>query len=240
VVAFSDGGRLPYVLDEARRVARLFPGEALLEDAATRARLVAAVSRHGIVHLAAHGEARLDDPTSAHLRLADGSMTTADVFDLQLDGDLVTLSACETGRGAVTGGNELIGLAPGFLIAGAAAVVQSLWLVEDDSTARLVDDLYRSLRSGNRASAALRQAQLRALTDRQPPYTWAPFQYVGGDYTLGIARPVVAWLEDAESPMRVGQRSKVGVAIAAPDAGGELQSGRLDWGAALNLTWSWS
>ncbi len=95
------------------------------------------------MHLAAHGEARLDNPTFAHLQLADGQLTTADVFNLALDGALVTLSACETGRSVVTGGDELIGLARGFLYAGAATLVQSLWRVEDGSTARLMERFYR-------------------------------------------------------------------------------------------------
>ncbi|HEX2323807.1 MAG TPA: CHAT domain-containing protein, partial [Chloroflexota bacterium] len=86
VLAFSDGGRLPQALHEARTVASLFPGERYLEGAATEARVKEAAPRHGIVHLAAHGEARLDNPTFAHLQLADGQLSTAGVFNLALDG----------------------------------------------------------------------------------------------------------------------------------------------------------
>jgi CHAT domain-containing protein len=186
VMAFSNGGQLGHVVVEARAVAALFPGSCLLEDAATEAALVDHAPRHAILHLAAHGEARLDNPTFAHLLLADGQLTTAEVFNLRLDGALVTLSACETGRSVVTGGDELIGLSRGFLHAGAATLVQSLWRVEDRSTARLMEGFYRRLRSGRPRGAALREAQLELLGEGLSPYFWAPFQLVGDGGPLPI------------------------------------------------------
>lgn len=179
VMAYSDGGRLPAVLEEARAVAALLPGECYVEEAATRATLAAA-SRHGILHLAAHGEARLDNPTFAHLKLADGQLSMVDIFNLPLTGALVTLSACETGRSVVTGGDELIGLSRGFLYAGAATLVESLWRVEDGSTAELMVRLYEGIRSGQPKGTALREAQQRMLADHGVhPYYWAPFRLVG-------------------------------------------------------------
>lgn len=180
VVAHSDGGQLPSVLQEARAVADLMPGECYVEAAATRAAVMAAAPRHGVLHLAAHGEARLDNPAFAHLKLADGQLSTVDVFNLSLDGALVTLSACETGRTVVTGGDELIGLSRGFLYAGASSLVQSLWRVADGSTAELMSGFYRGLRAGSGKGAALREAQLELLAaGRRHPYHWAPFQLVG-------------------------------------------------------------
>ncbi len=180
VLAHTDSGRLPFVLEEARAVAALLPGESYVEHEATRDALAAAASRHAVLHLAAHGEARLDNPTFAHLKLADGQLGTVDVFNLDLDGALVVLSACETGRSVVTGGDELIGLSRGFLHAGAATLVQSLWRVEDGSTARLMADFYRALRAGRSKGAALREAQLALLAAGEAhPYYWAPFQLIG-------------------------------------------------------------
>ncbi len=180
VVAYSDGGRLPAVRDEARTIAALLPGECFLEGEATRDRLAVSASRHGVVHLAAHGEARLDNPTFAHLKLADGQLNTADIFNLRLHGALVTLSACETGRSVVAGGDELIGLSRAFLYAGASTLVQSLWRVEDGSTARLMESFYRGIGAGLPKGAALREAQCALLTaNGGHPYFWAPFQLIG-------------------------------------------------------------
>jgi tetratricopeptide (TPR) repeat protein len=183
VLACTDDGRLPHVLDEAAVIARLLPGaEVLQEAAATRAALAERAGRHRIIHLAAHGEARLDNPAFAHLRLADGQLTTVDVFNLDLAGALVVLSACETGRSVVAGGDELIGLSRGFLFAGATALVQSLWRVEDRDTARLMAGFYAALRAGAAPAAALRAAQTGLLAERgaaSHPYCWAAFQVVG-------------------------------------------------------------
>lgn len=180
VVAHSDGGRLPAVLDEARIVADALPSATLTEAGATRDALVAAAPHHGIIHLAAHGAARLDNPAFAHIQLADGQLSAADIFNLDLRGAIVVLSACETGRYAIRGGDEPVGLARGFLYAGARALVQSLWRVEDGATARLMGQFYRALRDGTAPGAALRGAQ-RALLDDYPehPYRWAPFQLLG-------------------------------------------------------------
>jgi len=180
VVAYSDGGRLPAVREEAEAVAALLPGECFSEAAATRDALASAAPRHRILHLAAHGEARLDNPTFAHLKLADGQLSMVDIFNLPLRGALVTLSACETGRSVVAGGDELIGLSRGFLYAGAATLVQSLWRVEDGSTARLMRHFYGGIRAGVATGVALREAQRALLaTSGAHPFYWAPFQLVG-------------------------------------------------------------
>jgi CHAT domain-containing protein len=180
VLAHTDGGRLGSALLEAETVSALLPGECYVEERATREALVAGAGRHGVVHLAAHGEARLDNPAFAHLKLADGQLSTSDVFNLDLRGALVTLSACETGRGVVAAGDELIGLSRGFLYAGAVTLVQSLWRVEDASTAHLMERFYRALRAGRPKGAALRAAQRDLLASHPDhPYCWAPFQLLG-------------------------------------------------------------
>jgi CHAT domain-containing protein len=180
VVAHSDGGRLPAVLAEARAVSSLLPGECFTEAAATRSAVIAAAPRHRILHLAAHGEARIDNPTFAHLKLADGQLSMIDIFNLGLRGALVTLSACESGRSVVTGGDELVGLSRGFLYAGTSTLIQSLWRVEDGSTAELMARFYRALGGGQSKGAALREAQLALLGSKGVhPFYWAPFQLIG-------------------------------------------------------------
>src|SRR5207253_2894140 len=82
VIAYSDGGLLPGVLDEARAISALLPGECYVEEQATRAALGSAVARHGVIHLAGHAESRPDNPTFAYVKLADGQLSAGDVFDL--------------------------------------------------------------------------------------------------------------------------------------------------------------
>jgi CHAT domain-containing protein len=179
LIVGCSGGRLPAVLDEARDVAALLGGHCYLEDQATREVVLTQAAQHDILHLAAHGEARLDNPIFAHIALADGQLTMADVFTLRLDGALVTLSACETGRGTVVGGDEVVGLSRGFLFAGASTLVQSLWRVDDAATARLMHRFYDRLRTGDAPGAALRTAQRALIEQGAHPYVWAPFEVVG-------------------------------------------------------------
>jgi len=186
----SQGGTLSHTIQEARSIASIFGGQAVLEDEATPARLREMAADCHILHLAAHGDFRADNPLFSGLALSDGWLTTLDVFSLPLRASLVTLSACQTGRNVVAGGDELLGLMRAFLYAGAASLVLSLWAVEDRSTARLMEMFYTKLAEGWTKGEALRYAQLQFLkgpSDREKtetapyfhPYFWAPFFLVG-------------------------------------------------------------
>jgi CHAT domain-containing protein len=171
---------IPSVTEEAQAVARHFPAAEVLTDRqATMEALRAKAPGCGVLHLACHGMFRSDNPMFSSLKLCDGWLTAADVLDLDFAGALVTLSACESGRNEVFAGDELIGLTRAFLGAGAATLVASLWLVQDETTAELMEKWYELLREGVGRAAALRKAQL-ALKDRFPhPYYWAPFVLIG-------------------------------------------------------------
>lgn len=185
VLGCSVNGMLPHTLAEAERVAGLLLGTTLLEETATLANLRAQVKGSRIIHLATHGEFRPDAPLFSYLYLADGPLTTTDVFNLELDAALVTLSACQSGASVVGGGDELVGLSRAFLYAGATSLLMSLWRVEDQATAQLMDGFYQNILAGQRSAAALRQAQLNLLNSDEGscyrhPYFWAPFFLVGG------------------------------------------------------------
>jgi len=179
ILAHTAQGRLPAVLDEAQAVAANLPAARLLiEDAATLPRLIEHAAGCRLLHLAAHSVFRDDNPLFSYLQLADGPLRLLDVYGLRLDADLVTLSACETGLGRAAGG-DLVGLCRGFLAAGAAALVVSLWRVDDAATAGLMAAFYRELAAGRSPAAALRAAQLAGLAQYQHPYYWAPWVVVG-------------------------------------------------------------
>ena len=178
-VACSSGGRLPRVVEEAQTVSALLGGDCYTEDEATRETVMLVASGRRVVHLAAHAAARLDNPGFAHITLADGQLSMVDVCNLDLDGALVTLSACETGRTEVLGGDEVVGLSRGFLYAGASTLIQSLWRVEDAATADLMRRFYSELSGGCPPGAALRAAQRGLLEAGAQFFVWAPFQLLG-------------------------------------------------------------
>jgi tetratricopeptide (TPR) repeat protein len=171
---------IPNVTDEARAVASHLPGSEVLADGqATTEAVREKAPGCGILHLACHGMFRVDNPMFSSLRLHDGWLTATDVLRLDLDGAIVTLSACESARNQILAGDELLGLARGFLGAGASTLVASLWLVQDETTSWMMEDWYARLHDGAGRAAALRDAQL-ALKERCPhPYYWAPFVLMG-------------------------------------------------------------
>ena len=194
----GEGGRfarLPFTRREAEELLRLVPGRerlAALDFAASRETVLSGrLGRYRIVHFATH--ALLDDehPELSGLVLArfdergrprDGLLRTYEIDDLDLPVDLVVLSACRTARGREIRGEGLLGLTRGFLHAGAARVLVSLWNVDDEATAELMRRFYRLL-LGERlpASRALREAQLSLRGDPRwgAPYYWAGFTLQG-------------------------------------------------------------
>jgi len=184
VVGCTLNGALPQTLTEARQVNKQLHGISLLEGEATRPNLEAQAGTAQIIHLATHSEFRPEAPLFSTLYLSDGPLTATDIFNLELNASLVTLSACQTGTNAVGGGDELVGLSRAFLYAGAASLVLSLWQVADQATAQLMDRFYQALQDGQRKPAALRQAQLALLHGDEGyryrhPFFWAPFVLVG-------------------------------------------------------------
>ncbi len=166
---------IPAVADEARAVARHLPSAEVLTDRqATLSALREKASDCGVLHLACHGMFRADNPMFSALKLHDGWLTAADVIELDLGGALVTLSACESARNQVLAGDELVGLVRGFLGAGAATLVATLWLVQDDTTSWLMEKWYAQLRTGVERAAALRNAQLALKESSRTPTTGHP------------------------------------------------------------------
>lgn len=176
---------LPGARAEAAAVAKIAGGaQTLYGAAATETALRADAPGKRVLHLAMHGRFDPEDPLGSALLMAadganDGRLTAAEIYDLNLDAELVTLSACRTGLGKINAGDDVVGLIRGFLFAGAEEVLASLWLVDDDATGRLMRDFYAN-RRGMGDAEALRHAQ-KALRDggRRHPFYWAAFQLTG-------------------------------------------------------------
>lgn len=170
----------PRVADEVAAIAPLFADAlTLVGEEATSDGLQRHAPSADLLHLACHGRFRGDSPYFSALHLADGWMTVRDAYALRLNCSLVTLSACETGLSALMPGDDLVGLARGFFMAGAPALVVSLWMVDDAATAELMAIFYRHLLAGLRPAAALRLAQRSLLTTHPHPFYWAPFVLLG-------------------------------------------------------------
>jgi CHAT domain-containing protein len=134
----------------------------------------------GMIHLATHARFRPDNPLFSALQLADGWLLARDLYDMNLQCRLATLSACRTGLAEVEAGDELFGLVRAFLAAGATSVAASLWPVHDASTRSMMVEFHRSLaRPGATRASALRCAQQSVRSEYPHPYYWAVFALVG-------------------------------------------------------------
>ena len=131
-----------------------------------------------------HADLDEEDPLGSVLRLTpsqsdDGRLEVQEIFGWELDANLVVLSACETGLGKLTRGDELTGLTRAFIYAGTPSIVTTLWKVSDRASYELMRDFYRQLKAGKEKADALRQAQLTTLQAYPHPYFWAAYQLTG-------------------------------------------------------------
>ncbi len=180
-LALGESSRLPHAAEEARFVASLFPeGLAFVGEQASRAQLQAHAATADVLHLACHAEFRSDNPRFSALHLHDALLTVEDAEALQLPGGTVVLSACETGVGEVSAGDEMVGLVRGFMVAGARRVLASLWPVDDACTRQFMAAFYGQLVQGQPPSVALQTAQLQMRATQPHPAFWAPFTLHGG------------------------------------------------------------
>lgn len=176
---------LPSAEVEARVVSKLSQAsEVFLRKDATEEVFKRRAAEHRVLHIASHGEFNASDALKSRLLLGksgsdDGSLTVAELYELQLDADLVTLSACETGLGRVLSGDDVLGLTRGFLYAGSRNVVASQWQVDDAATAELMQRFYGHLKAGMPMRQALRQAQIETSKAYPHPFFWAAFFLTG-------------------------------------------------------------
>jgi CHAT domain-containing protein len=188
-------GALPGTVEEAKGILKLVPANETLQafdfDANYNWVISKQLSQYRFLHFATHGFADPNNPELSGIVLSlvdktgksiDGYLQLGDIFNLNFPSDLVVLSACETGLGKDVSGEGLVGLTRGLMYAGAERVAVSLWRVDDDATAKLMQEFYKQmLQKGKSPTAALREAQLGLWKDPNlnKPLYWAAFTLQG-------------------------------------------------------------
>lgn len=176
---------LRYAEREARSIGDRFPGSRILvRQEATKLKVKALSGDAGLIHFATHGELNEQDPLASALLLAPdgtegGRLEVRELFGLDLHARLVVLSACETGLGKLSQGDELVGLQRAFLYAGTPAVVTTLWKVDDRASFVLMREFYDQLLKGRSPAESLRAAQRAAMQEFPHPFFWAAFGVTG-------------------------------------------------------------
>jgi CHAT domain-containing protein len=151
------------------------------------------LKNYKFLHFATHGIVNEANPELSQiflatdtLRLEDGNLFSGEIYNLELNADLVTLSACQTGLGKISKGEGIIGLSRALLYAGAKNIFVSLWSVADKSTSLLMIDFYSNLLEGKGKAEALREAKLKMIRTGVPEaegsldvFYWSPFVLIG-------------------------------------------------------------
>jgi CHAT domain-containing protein len=181
---------LPYSGIEAYSASQLWGGDFLQEEAATEDQFIQLAGDYRILHLATHGEANDEVGEYAYLAftevkdsLENELLYIKDIYNLQLNADLVILSACQTGTGRLQKGEGIISLARAFAYAGAKSILTTLWKVDDQKSKDLMVLFHQLLLKGEDKDTALWKAQKQYLKRNKgqsaSPFFWAPFIGVG-------------------------------------------------------------
>ena len=199
-VSNPDRGKLlplPNNKKEVEQILTSFHGRAYIDGEASLSNFKSQLASFGMVHLATH--AIFDDtaPEYSYLAFAQNGnaaedlLYVADLYNLQLDADLVTLSACESGIGDLKRGEGFLSLARGFFYSGAASIASTLWKINDASTTTLMTSFYKNLSKGEAKDVALQNAQIEFLDNNRDnalshPYYWSAFVISGNTLALSL------------------------------------------------------
>ncbi len=180
---------------EVRAIVKLFeekkhPCAGFLQRQATEENFKRFAAQSRYLHVSTHGFVNAEAPRFSGLVFSqprdstgkeDGILYAAEVYNLNLNADLVVLSSCESGMGKLAKGEGPLALTRGFLYAGANNMVVSLWKVFDEHTSRLMIEFYKGIAEGKSYSAALRAAKLKMLENENTalPASWASFVLIG-------------------------------------------------------------
>ncbi len=177
---------LPFASLEVNAMTRYYPTvNAFFEKRASETNFLDQNNYPPLLLFSCHGQYDDANPMLSALLLApdssnDGRLEAHEIFSLDLDAFVVAMSACETGLGAIRGGDEVIGLSRSFIYAGTASLLSSLWKVDDLATAVLIKRFFRYLAEGKSRAEALQLAQKVVYTEINPyPAFWGAFTITG-------------------------------------------------------------
>jgi len=204
-IVYSDLGytslnNLPGSYNEIVNIKKLFPNsDTLTNTRATEGRIKyfsqnGDLHKYKTIHISTHGIAVTDIPilsglvlyqTKAEVNGQDGYLRVDEISNLDINTELVNLSACETGAGKIYSGEGVVGLAQSFIIAGANRVVVSQWAVDEEASAKFMDEFYRLVKDENLSYVdAINKVKREFISGEinmfwKDPIYWAPFTLYG-------------------------------------------------------------
>lgn len=174
-----------------------YKGQFWMEALATEANFKKSSENYGIVHLALHGLVNNRVPMKSGLVFTENGDTIEDNFlfayelsNLNLNTNLLVLSACSTGDGSYQKGEGVLSLGRGFMYAGASSILTTLWQINDASTQKIMQYFYQNLYEGMDKDVALQQAKLSYIDDANGviahPVFWGAYVLIGDTAPVAI------------------------------------------------------
>ena len=199
-------GPLTHNIPEVKDIQQIIGGRLLLEDDANERNFYTYAPQSRIIHISSHAKVNDSHPLYSRIyfqpdqrdSLYDGLLEVAELFNMQLNSEMVVLSACETGIGKLHRGEGVSSLARAMTYAGARSIITSLWQVNDKASAQIMRFFYEEIASGKEKDDALRTAKLRYLEESDQlsahPAYWAAFAPIGDMSPINAEDDGQKWL----------------------------------------------
>ena len=179
---------------EVEQILTHFKGNSFISKNASLKNFTDQIFNYGIIHLATHAILNDELPEYSYLAFTpkkneESLLYVSDLYNMQFDANLITLSACETGIGDLKKGEGFISLSRGFFYGGASSILNTIWKINDASSSILMNNFYKHLSKGNHKDIALQKAKLEFLKANKQnalshPYYWSGFVLTGNSNAI--------------------------------------------------------
>lgn len=189
---------IPAALEEAKNIAKTFKGDILEAEDATETNFKKIANKYSVLHFAMHAVIDNQNPMFSKLVFTpekldstlteDNMLNTYEVFNLDLNAQMVVLSSCKSGYGKIQKGEGILNMARGFIFAGCPTLVITLWSIDDMASADLMSFYYNNLAEGMNKAKAMQMAKIKFLKNADPihahPHFWASHILIGDTQKL--------------------------------------------------------
>lgn len=189
-------------IDEAKAIQKIIGGDLFLKEQATKSSFKKVARKYAIIHLAMHSFLNDEDPELNHLAFTnnqkDSNLHIAELYALNIDANMVVLSACNTGIGTLKTGKGVVSMNTSFMASGIPSVLSSLWYTPDNETKQIMEEFYKNLKNGFSKKQALQKAKLNFLNttnfeELKHPYYWGSFVLYGDTSKLHLTNQYPSW-----------------------------------------------
>ncbi len=198
----SDFSNLPNATREVVQINQFFKGNVFVDKEATLENFKTNIKNHNIIHLATHAQTDNEIPEYSFLAFTPDKnkeylLYVNDLYAMNINAEMVTLSACKSGVGDLKKGEGLLSLSRAFFYAGAKSLVYTLWNINDSSSSEIMEKFYENLSDGASKDEALRNAKLTFLEKHKEdnfkhPYYWSSF-IISGNTTPLVSDSYLVW-----------------------------------------------